>query len=100
VLIVIHDVETTISLGEARRLCRQLRAGAKETAGPLAHSAAALVVAEAMSRGLRNQEMRSLVIRERGAVAALAAALQSRNGLSDAEVRLLEVARAHLDQAP
>lgn len=99
-LIVIHDVETTISQGEATRLCRRLRAGAKDAAGPLANSAAALVLAEAVSRGLRNQEMRHLVIRERGAIAALAATLESRNGRSAAEAQLLEAARAHLEGAP
>lgn len=100
VVIVINDVETTIGNGEARRICRSLRAGARSAVGPLAGSAAALVLAEAMSRGLHDPRMSRLVIREDGAIRALVLALEaSPRALRDGEAQLLRVARAASEEA-
>jgi hypothetical protein len=94
VLIVVNDVETAIGEGEARRLSRELRAGARKRTGPIARSAAALVVAEAISRGMRDPRMSRLIVRERGALDALAATLEARStALSEAEAQLLRALR-------
>jgi hypothetical protein len=91
VRIVINDVETALGALEARRLCEQLRSTGR---GGVRPSAEALVLAVAISRGLRDTPTSRLVIRERGAIEALRAALASRSTrLSDAEAQLLEATR-------
>jgi hypothetical protein len=101
VLIVINGVETTISVGEARRVCKLLRADPKGGVAPTADSTAAFVLAVAITRGMRDPRMDRLVIREPGAIRALRTALESRTtGLSEGEAQLLEATQAPAEHPP
>lgn len=100
-LIVINGVETTLGVGEARRICKELRDGAKRGVASPTSSAAALVVAEAITRGVRDSRMSRLVIREHGAIRALRAVLEARpHNLSEAEAHLLLATHAPPDAPP